>query len=142
MTPIKSYNMIRSTTISLSTEGETQFIDITGKVENSVAETKAKEGVAVIYTKHTTTALFINEGERGLLRDYERLMQLLPKGAGYEHDRIDSNAHAHLRAVLLGSSVTVPIREGGLQLGTWQRIFFAELDGPRQRRVIIQVIGE
>jgi secondary thiamine-phosphate synthase enzyme len=136
------YNMIRSTTISLSTEGETQFIDITGKVENSVAETQTKEGFAVIYTKHTTTALFINEGERGLLRDYEKLMQLLPKGAGYEHDRIDSNAHAHLRAVLLGSSVTVPIREASLQLGTWQRIFFAELDGPRQRRVIIQIIGE
>lgn len=142
MTPIKRYNMIHSTTISISTERETQFIDITGEVEGIVSKSGTQEGLAVIYTKHTTTALFINEGEMGLLRDYERLLRLLPKGAGYEHDRIDSNAHAHLRAVLLGSSVTVPVLKGSLQLGTWQRIFLAELDGPRRRGVIVQVIGD
>ena len=141
MTSIKMFNM-KSTIISLSTDGETQFIDITDKVEGIVSKSGTKEGTAVIYTKHTTTALFINEGERGLLKDYERLLQLLPKGAGYEHDRIDSNAHAHLWSVMLGSSVTVPVLKGDLQLGTWQRIFLAELDGPRQRRVIVQVIGK
>jgi len=135
------YNM-NSTIISLSTDGETQFIDITGKVEDIVSKSGTKEGTAVIYTKHTTTALFINEGERGLLKDYERLLQFLPKEAGYEHDRIDSNAHAHLSSIMLGSSVTIPVLKGSLQLGTWQRIFLAELDGPRQRRVIVQVIGE
>jgi secondary thiamine-phosphate synthase enzyme len=134
--------MIQSNTISLSTSRGTQFIDITHEVEGLVARAKVKEGVAVVYTRHTTTALFINEGERGLLRDYERLLQLFPARAGYEHDRIDSNAHAHLRAVLLGASVSVPIIEGKLGLGTWQRIFLAELDGPRQRRVVVQVIGE
>lgn len=131
---------MKSTTISLSTQHDTQFIDITSEVEGIISKSNVKEGLAVVYTKHTTAALFINEGEKGLLLDYEKLLGLVPKGAGYEHDRIDSNAHAHLRAVLLGSSVSIPIHEGTLQLGTWQRIFFAELDGPRQRRVIVQVI--
>ncbi len=134
--------MLHRKAISLSTSRATQFIDITGEVEKALRESGIKEGIATVYTRHTTTAVFVNEGESGLLRDYKRLLSLVPEGAGYEHDRIDRNAHAHLRAVLLGGSVAIPVVNGGLDLGTWQRVFFAELDGPRQRRVVVQVIGE
>lgn len=126
--------------ITIKTSRETQFIDITGEVEKFVIESGVKEGAVNIFTKHTTTAIIVNENEPGLLRDYEKLVEFVPRGRGYEHDRIDDNAHAHLRSVLLGPSKVVPIIEGNLALGTWQRIFLAEFDGPRVREVIAQVI--
>lgn len=134
--------MIHYVVVSLGTSRATQFIDVTADVERVLKESGIKNGMVTVYTRHTTTGVFINEGERGLLRDYQRLLGLVREGAGYEHDRIDSNAHAHLRAVLLGGSVAVPVIEGRMALGTWQRIFFAELDGPRQRRLVVQVMGE
>jgi len=98
-------------------------------------------GIAVIYTPHTTTALIVNEAESGLLEDIvEVLQKLIPKGAGYKHDRIDDNADAHLRACILGNSLVIPVENGRLVLGTWQRILFVELDGPRRRRVYVKVI--
>ena len=85
----------------------------------------------MIFTKHTTTGIIINENEAGLKSDILTLLnELIPKGKGYLHDRIDNNAHAHLRAVVLGSSVTIPIKRGALALGTWQSILFVECDGP------------
>ncbi|MFH1774779.1 MAG: secondary thiamine-phosphate synthase enzyme YjbQ [Methanobacteriota archaeon] len=129
--------MIRFVTVK--TSREVQFIDITSEVERVVRESGVKEGAANIFTKHTTTAIIINENEPGLLRDYEKLVELVPKGGGYEHDRIDDNAHSHLRSILLGPNKVVPIIEGSLALGTWQRIFLAEFDGPRVREVVVQV---
>lgn len=134
--------MIHHDVISLSTSRATQFIDVTADVDRVVQDSGIRNGIVTVYTRHTTTGVFINEGERGLLRDYKRLIELIPEGAGYEHDRIDRNAHAHLRAVLLGGGVSVPVVRGQMGLGTWQRIFFAELDGPRQRKVAVQVMGE
>lgn len=127
--------------ISIKTSREVQFIDITKEVEKAVRESGIKDGAANIFTKHTTAAVIINENEPGLVRDYEKLVELIQKGRGYEHDRIDSNAHAHLRSVLLGPNKVVPVAKGELALGTWQRIFLAELDGPRVREVIVQVVG-
>jgi len=134
--------MLHRKVISLNTSRPTQFIDITGEVEKALQDSGVKGGIVTVYTRHTTTAIFINEGETGLLQDYKRLLNLVPEGAGYEHDRIDRNAHAHLRSVLLGGEVSIPVLNGRLDLGTWQRVFFAELDGPRQRRVVVQVVGE
>ena len=134
--------MIHRHVISLSTSQATQFIDVTREVEKVLQDSGIRDGVITVYTRHTTTAIFINEGERGLLQDYKRLLNLVPEGADYEHDRIDRNAHAHLRAVLLGGDVSIPVLNGRMDLGTWQRIFFAELDGPRQRRVVVQIVGE
>jgi len=125
--------------ISIKTSKEVQFIDITSEIERVVRESGVKEGAANIFTKHTTTAIIINENEPGLLKDYEKLVELVPKGRGYEHDRIDDNAHAHLRSILLGPNKVVPIIKGELALGTWQRIFLAEFDGPRVREVVVQV---
>lgn len=120
--------------IEVETKDRVEIIDITREVER-----RASGRAVLVYTPHTTTAIVINEAESGLLRDIATtLAKLVPKGAGYEHDRIDSNADAHLKATLLGNSVVVPVENGRLALGTWQRILFVELDGPRLRRVYVQ----
>ncbi|NOZ59183.1 MAG: YjbQ family protein [Euryarchaeota archaeon] len=125
----------------IRTTERVELIDITSEVEDAVARAKVEEGIASVFTRHTTTAVFINEAESGLLRDYLALLErLVPPRAGYEHDRIDSNAHAHLRSMLLGSSVSIPIANSRLALGTWQRVLFAELDGPRERSFFVSVV--
>ncbi|MCS4542226.1 MAG: secondary thiamine-phosphate synthase enzyme YjbQ [Euryarchaeota archaeon] len=129
--------------IEISTKSEFELVNITDQIEKIVREAKVSDGVAVVFTKHTTGAVIINENEAGLLEDIENLLKkLVPKGVGYKHDRIDVNAHSHLKGILLGSSQNIPIAHGELQLGTWQRVFFVELDGPRQRNVLITVIGK
>ena len=135
--------------IEIETRQSTELIDITGKVKEIVkSKTKNKSGnldsgICVVFTRHTTSGIIINENEAGLKSDILALLnELIPKGKGYLHDRIDNNAHSHLRAVLLGSSVTIPIEKGGLTLGTWQSIFFVECDGPRRREVYVTVIKE
>ncbi len=123
--------------IEINTSKRVEIIDITNRVEELVEG----NGIAVIYTPHTTTALIVNEAESGLLEDIvEVLQKLIPRGAGYKHDRIDDNADAHLRACILGNSLVIPVENGRLVLGTWQRILFVELDGPRRRRVYVKVI--
>jgi secondary thiamine-phosphate synthase enzyme len=128
-------------TIEVRSRKDTEFIDITREVEGAVAESGVEEGVATIYTPHTTTAILINENDSRLLSDYEAILEkLVPKGAGYAHDPGEGNAHAHLRSALIGPVKSIPVSGGRLVLGTWQRIFFVELDGPRSRRVMVQVI--
>jgi len=123
--------------ITLKTTKRVEIIDITGEVEKCI------EGgdLAVVYTPHTTTSVVINEGESGLLEDILEFMEkLVPFGKGYKHDRIDSNADAHLKATILGNSAVIPIENGRLALGTWQKILFVEFDGPRTRRVVVKTI--
>ena len=124
--------------IEIRTERREQIVDITTLVQKNLEK---KSGLAIIYSPHTTTAIIINEAESGLLEDILDFMdKFVPRGAGYKHDRIDSNADAHLKASLLGNSVVVPVENGKLMLGTWQRILFIEFDGPRTRRVYVRVI--
>ncbi len=127
--------------LEVPTSGRFQIVDITDDVQRLVYRAKVKHGIAVVFTRHTTTGLFINEAEKGLLEDIKaKMKELVPKGAGYSHDRIDSNAHSHIRASLfLNPEVVVPIDEAELQLGTWQRILFVELDGPRHRKVQVML---
>ena len=129
--------------IEIETRQSTELIDITGKVKEIVKSKSGDvdSGICVVFTKHTTSGIIINENETGLKSDILALLNdLIPKGKGYLHDRIDDNAHSHLRSVVLGSSVTIPIEKGGLALGTWQSIFFVECDGPRRRDVYVKVI--
>ncbi|AFK22459.1 secondary thiamine-phosphate synthase enzyme YjbQ [Pyrococcus sp. ST04] len=127
-------------TIKITTNKEVEIVDITSKVREAVRKSGIENGVAVVFTRHTTTAIIINENESGLLKDLEKTLEnLIPKGAGYMHDRIDNNAHSHLRGILLGTSVVIPIENGRLALGTWQSILFVELDGPRTREVYVKV---
>jgi secondary thiamine-phosphate synthase enzyme len=127
--------------MQIKTAKRIELIDITDRVKEQLYETDVQDGVCVISTKHTTTSIIVNENESGLISDILALLEkLVPAHAGYAHDRIDNNADAHLKAVLLGSSETLPIIDGRLQLGTWQSIFLAELDGPRTREVTVTVI--
>lgn len=129
--------------MKIDTNLAVELIDITDNVLEDVNKSSIRSGICVISTPHTTTAIVINENEPGLLSDmFNLLNKLVPPGAGYNHDRIDNNADSHLRAMLLGSSETIPIVDGKLVLGTWQRIFFVELDGPRQRKANITLIRQ
>ncbi len=127
--------------MEVKTSKRVEVIDITFRVKDEVKKAGVEDGIAVVYTKHTTTAITINEGESGLKEDIvDAVEKVIPQGAGYRHDRIDNNADSHLRAIFIGNSVTVPIVSGSLDLGTWQSILFIEFDGPRNRRVGIKTV--
>lgn len=137
---------------TLQTRREFQIVDITEKVKKFVVKEKVKEGEITITTKHTTTAIIVNEDEKRLLKDMQQhLYEIAPKGRPYMHDDIEKracpknepkNAHAHLKAILMGASETLPIKNGKLDLGTWQRILFMELDGPRKRKYSLELIAK
>jgi secondary thiamine-phosphate synthase enzyme len=127
--------------MDIQTTTRTELIDITDRVRAQVKESVTKDGICVISTRHTTSGIIVNENERGLRGDIlDILGSLVPEDRNYAHNSIDNNADAHLRAVLLGMSETIPIEDGHLVLGTWQSIFFVELDGPRNRNVNVKVI--
>ena len=125
-------------TITIKTTKRVEIVDITRMVERAV---KDGDKLVLVYSPHTTTSIVINEAESGLLEDILDFMEkLVPYGKGYKHDRIDSNADAHLKASVLGNSVVIPVEGGTLALGTWQRVLFIEFDGPRTRRVVVRAI--
>ncbi|NAS88450.1 hypothetical protein C4E24_01740 [ANME-1 cluster archaeon AG-394-G21] len=127
--------------IQIQTKGNSEVMDITGEVKGIVKRKGVDSGICVVFTRHTTTGITINENESGLKRDILTFLnELIPKSGGYAHDRIDNNAHSHLRSVVLGSSVTIPVEGGDLALGTWQGILFIECDGPRRREACVKVI--
>ena len=127
--------------MDIQTTTQTELIDITDRVRNVVKESGITDGICIISTRHSTSSIIINENERGLRNDIlEMLEDLVPENKSYAHNQIDNNAHAHLRAVLLGMSEVVPVEEGHLVLGTWQQIFFVELDGPRKRTINIKIV--
>ncbi len=131
-----------------------EFIDITEWVAQCVAESQIANGFAVVYSKHTTAAIKINENEPLLLQDMaEFLEKISPRENGYQHNNFEirtvnmtedesPNGHAHLQHLLLGTSETVPVIDGVMQFGTYQSIFFIELDHPRPREVMVQIVGE
>jgi secondary thiamine-phosphate synthase enzyme len=128
--------------IEIRTTKNVEVIDITSSVENDLERSGKENGLCLVFSLHTTTAITINEAEPGIMQDLTDLLAALaPAGKGYLHDRNDGNAHAHLRAALLGNSVVIPVRAKRLALGTWQKILFLELDGPRRRRVDVEVIS-
>jgi secondary thiamine-phosphate synthase enzyme len=136
----------------LVTERCGQLIDVTDDVVGAVARSDVANGMALVYTPHTTCAVVINEPENGFMEDFRELLeQLAPLERNYRHDEFDlavhadepPNGHAHCRAALLASSSqAIPVVDGALLLGTYQRIFFCELDRSRTRKVFIQVLGE
>ncbi|UCE37204.1 MAG: YjbQ family protein [Thermoplasmata archaeon] len=128
-------------TIAVKTKSSFEMVNITSHVNKVVAKSKVNQGNLMVFTPHTTTAITINEDEPGLVADILRkISELVPKGEGYSHDRIDSNAHAHILASIIGPSVSIPIIKGKAALGTWQSILFIELDGPRNRRIMVQIV--
>jgi secondary thiamine-phosphate synthase enzyme len=142
---------------SFHTTGCGQFLDLTDDVSRVVNESAVQNGMALVYSPHTTCSVLINERESGFLRDFTRLMDsLVPLEGTYDHDDLEArtenleddphdvpNGWAHCRQSLLGNaSQAIPIVDGRLMMGRWQRVFFVELDRARDRRVLIQVMGE
>ena len=127
--------------MDIQTKTRIELIDMTDPVRAAVKESGIKDGICLISTRHTTASIIVNENERGLRKDIlDLLEELVPENKNYAHNSIDNNADSHLRAVLLGMSQTIPVEDGHLVLGTWQSIFFVELDGPRNRTVNVTVI--
>jgi len=128
----------------ISSSRRTEAIDITHKVEEIVKKSKVKNGLCQIFLPHATAGIVLEEAESGLIRDIEEdVKNRFPKGAGYQHDRIDDNADSHLASGFIGQSRILPVKDGRIVRGTWQRPLVIELDGPRNmRRVFITVIGE
>lgn len=142
---------------SFRTEACRQFIDVTDDVREAVERSEVERGIAVVYSPHTTCAVLINELESGFLDDFRELLEgLAPCDGAYRHDDLSirtqnleddphevPNGHAHCGHALLGaSSQTIPVVGGELLLGRWQRVLFVELDRPRDRKVLIEVMGE
>jgi secondary thiamine-phosphate synthase enzyme len=124
----------------VKTDRKSQIIDITTRVAAVVRQSAVSAGICCIYTPHTTAAITINENaDPNVCEDIlEALAKLIPEGI-WRHDRVDNNAAAHIKASIIGPSQAIPVQDGRLLLGTWQAVMLVELDGPRERRVIVEV---
>lgn len=135
-----------SKTITFSTKGNPDLIDITGEISRVLSSAKIENGALTIFVVGSTAAITTFEYEPGLIRDMTELAQkLIPANKQYAHDRTwgDANGFSHLRASLFGPSLVIPFIDGKLRLGTWQQVVLAEFDNrPRKREVVIQIIGE
>lgn len=132
--------------LPLSTRGSADMIDITGEVAQFVRQTELKSGVVTVFCPSSTSALTTIEYESGALNDLKRLFdEILPQDKNYAHNARwgDGNGHSHVRAALLGPSLSVPFVNSQLALGTWQQVIFVDFDNrPRRRELIVQVMGE
>jgi secondary thiamine-phosphate synthase enzyme len=117
-----------------------EMLDITERVAELVRQSKMAEGICSVYVTHATAAIVINENyDPNVCEDVlDALGKLIPEGV-WRHDRVDNNAAAHIKSAILGPGETIPVRDGKLVLGTWQAIMLVELDGPRDRRVVVTV---
>ena len=127
--------------IQIKTGAKEAMIDITARLEELLESRETVSGLMTVYTPHTTTGLTINEGaDPDVCRDIlAHLRSMIPQHAGFRH--AEGNSDAHIKATLFGSSVQVIVHEGRLMLGTWQRIFLGEFDGPRTRTIWVRITG-
>lgn len=128
-----------ASTLSIKTSSRIEMVDITSLLQKEVKASGVTDGLCVAYVPHTTAGITINEGaDPAVCRDItDKLNALVPAGTGYRH--IEGNADSHIKATLVGSSVTIIVQGGKLLLGTWQKVFFCEFDGPRSRRVHVRI---
>ena len=117
-------------------EKRRQFFNITPKVEQAIAESGVREGLALVNAMHITASVFINDDESGLHRDFEYWLEKL------EHNGSEDNADAHLKRTIMGREVVAAVTAGKLDLGPWEQIFYGEFDGLRDKRVLVKIIGE
>lgn len=130
--------------LAVSTSKKQELIDITGKINSVVEKSKTKNGLCNVFAAHATAAIIINENyDPNICLDLlDALNRLIPPGI-WRHDKIDGNADAHIKSAILGASETIPVKNGKLELGRWQSVMFAELDGPRNdRKIIITIIDD
>ena len=139
---------MRGDTLTIQTEERVELIDVTDRVVAVVRSAAISEGIVSLWSMHTTFAVFMNESQKALHADIKRLLEtMVDRDADWKHNDPDHsdcdrfNADAHLRAMLLGHSLTLQISGGEIVLGQWQRVLAAELDGPRSRTLRVQVMG-
>lgn len=139
---------VASATLNLATNERVELKVITKEIVDIVARTPIREGFVQVSSLHTTTGIMINETQDALLDDMKDLFeQVVPAATYYKHndpqlsDCARRNADAHLRAIIVGNNLTIPIENGQMKLGTWQQIFFTEFDGPNNRKIHVQVMG-
>jgi len=132
--------------LELTTKGENDVVDITGEVQQAVDDSGLDDGVATVFVPGSTAAVTTIEYEPGLAEDFPAMLErLAPKDINYEHQKAwhDDNGRSHVKASLVGPSLSIPFEDGSLTLGTWQQIVFVELDiRPRKREVVVQALGE
>jgi secondary thiamine-phosphate synthase enzyme len=128
-------------TLQVRTTSRIQFVEITGQVKDLIAKSGIHEGVAIVYVPHTTAGVTINEAaDPSVVEDINATLSgLVPHHQNYRHS--EGNSDAHIKASFMGSSVTVIVSKGAPVLGTWQGIFFCEFDGPRSRKVFVQLLA-
>ena len=126
--------------LTIRTRKTQEMLDITAQVSEMVRRSGVANGVCLVYVPHATAAIVVNENaDPNVCQDIlDALGRMVPEGA-WRHDRVDNNAAAHIKATILGPSETIPVREGALRLGTWQSVMLVELDGPRDRTVIVEI---
>jgi secondary thiamine-phosphate synthase enzyme len=138
--------MVITDELQLQTEGNCDILDITSQVRNAVTASKLRDGIVTVFCPGPTGGLSTIEYESGALHDLERTLdQIAPPDRDYRHHLRwgDDNGHSHVRAAMIGPSLTVPFVDGDLTLGTWQQIVFLDFDTrPRSRRLVLQIIGE
>lgn len=122
--------------LRVNTQDRYQLIDITSKVEEEVEG----DGAVVISLPHSTAGILITEDEEGLKRDWLKIFRSLVEGFSFDHDKIDNNADSHILSGLVGQSKVLPVENDQLVRGTWQQIFLAEFDGPRERKILVKMI--
>ena len=127
-----------------NTKKKREFINITDEVEKALKKAKIREGMVLASAMHITAGVYINDAEDGLISDIEEwLEKLAPFGPDYRHHQTgEDNGDAHLKNLIIGHQVIVPVTEGKLDLGPWQQVYYAEFDGRRRKRVLIKVMGE
>jgi secondary thiamine-phosphate synthase enzyme len=128
----------------INTKKHREYVHITPQVEAAVRKSGVKEGFAFVSAMHITAGVYVNDNESGLIEDIDQwLEKLAPFRKDYKHHETgEDNGDSHLKALLIHHEVTLPITDGRLDLGTWQRVFYAEFDGRRNKRVIIKIMGE
>ena len=128
--------------LSVSTSDRQEMVDVTREVARVVRDSGIRDGLCLVYCPHTTAAVAVNENaDPAVVSDtLAKLEELVPRSGRYRH--AEGNSDAHIKSNLVGTSRTVPVREGRLLLGTWQSVFFCEFDGPRRRRLLVQVMGD
>jgi len=130
------------TEIEISTTKKYEVVDITDQVASAIKKARIRQGICQVYAPHATCSIVINENyDPNVCKDFlDSLNKLIPEGI-WRHDKVDNNAAAHIKSSIVGPSETIPVRGGKLMLGTWQNIMLCDFDGPRERKVIINIVG-
>ena len=129
--------------LTFTTRKEREYVNITDKVEEAVHASGCREGMVLVSAMHITAGVYVNDAEQGLIQDIDEWLEGLAPRGDYRHHRTgETNGDSHLKNLLIGHEVMLPVTAGRLDLGPWQQVYYAEFDGQRPKRLIIKVMGE